>query len=145
MRLRLGRAAEQRFGRVQRGHQAGLVDRRQALQQRADFLPRCRIDCGEQGLAAFGERKDHLPPVNRRGLAADQVAIVEAAQDTAEVALVEVQLAGEFRGGGGCAAAQLVNHPPFGQRQRTAEQPFMQQADPARVEPAEASDRVGVG
>ncbi len=66
----------------------------------------------------------------------------EFAKDAAEVARVEVQLAGQLGSGGVCAVRQLVEHSHFGERVGALEIAVLQHADAAGIQAIEAANGV---
>src|SRR5262245_55443580 len=96
---------------------------------------------GSEGLtAAFGERKKTLPRVVRGGLAADQPDLLEAAQDAAEVAGVELELARNIARRTLCRAGarlDLIEHARLGERKRAVAPARLQHADACGVEAIE--------
>src|SRR5260370_6148388 len=77
---------------------------------------------------------------------AEQAAALEAAQNAAEIAGVEAQLAHQAGGGAGLALGQLVDHARLGEREGAVEIAAGQQADLAgvkAVEPADGSSALG--
>jgi hypothetical protein len=79
---------------------------------------------------------------SRRRLADDQPGFREAAQDAAEIAGVEPELLAELGRRRSVPLRDLVDDARLGQREPAAEQPFLEHADPARVEAREAADPV---
>jgi hypothetical protein len=75
--------------------------------------------------------------------APDQLAFLQAAQQAAQVAGVEVEVAGEFGGGGPVAVRELPEEARFGEAEPGLGEAFLEHADTARVEAVEAADRGG--
>src|SRR4029453_13455682 len=91
----LGLARQQCLGHVQRSHQFALLRRRERAQHGADLPGRTRLDRSERLATAFGERQQALPGVDRRVFLADKAELLEAPQNAAEVAGVEVEIAAD--------------------------------------------------
>src|SRR5690606_7632916 len=62
----------------------------------------------------------------------------EAAQDAAEIAGIEAEVAAQLGCGRPLALRQLVHHPRLGERERALRQPLLQDADLPGVETVEA-------
>jgi len=118
-----------------------LVGVGQLAQHRADVRVRPRLERGEGGPPPLGQRQMALAPVGFRRRSLDQVAPLEAAQDAAQVARVQAELAAELRRGGLLAVRKLVEHPHLAQRERALEIALVQQADLLGVEAVEAPHR----
>jgi hypothetical protein len=80
----------------------------------------------------------------RRAPGAQQPALLEALQQAAQVARVQVELGGQLGCGAFAALADLVHQARLGQRIGAAEQPGAQRADAPCVESVEAAHRVDV-
>src|SRR5215510_11771494 len=106
----------------------------------------------ERRLSARGQGEMRLACVGIRRGARDEPTRGEALEDTAQVAAVDVERlrdvgCGRRRGAGRAGLTvipDLVEHAPFGQRERAVEELFLQHANLARVEAVEAADGVGV-
>ena len=83
-----------------------------------------------------------LTGIARRPPPLEQAAGLEATQDAAEIARVELQVGGQTARGRPVTHGDLVQHATFRQRVRAAQQPLLQDAEAPRVEPAEAPDGV---
>jgi hypothetical protein len=93
-------------------------------------------------IGAFaGQAQEALPPVRRRGALVDQSLLGEVAENAAEIAGVERQVAADLARGGGLALRELVEHARFGEREGAAQQAFLQNADLLGVEAIEAAHR----
>src|SRR6185312_7404569 len=75
-------------------------------------------------------------------LAGDELPAAEVAEDAAQVAGVEVELAGELRGACGMAVGELVQHANRGEGEVAAEVRFIENVDAARIESIESADGV---
>ncbi|MNS82625.1 hypothetical protein D3C72_1163730 [compost metagenome] len=95
-------------------------------------------------MAGLGQAQHALAGVARVRLAREPAVGFEAAQDAAEVARVEAQVAPDLAGDGGFAVRQLVEHAHVGQRQ-VAAQIGVEGADAARVEAVEPADGLDGG
>ena len=113
---------------------AGSGKRRQ---QCADLLARARVERREGVVARLGQRQQALAPVDRRWRARKQPIALEALQDAAEIAGIELQFAAKFGGGDVGALGEFVEHARLGQREAAVQQALLQGADDARVEAAE--------
>ena len=111
------------------------------IEQAADFQNAMRFDRRETLAAALGDREVASPAVGLGGLPADQPVRFEVAQDAAEVAGIESQIAGDFGRGRPVALTDFVEHARLRQRKRAADPAFAQDADALRVEPVEAPQR----
>jgi len=116
------------------------VRSRQRAQQRRDLVPRARVDRREHIAAPVRQGKDDLSAIALRGMLSNDTVGRKALQHTAQVTRIQTELLHELGRRAALALRQLVKDPTFGQRQRTAEQPFLQDADLAGVEPVEPPD-----
>ena len=89
---------------------------------------------------ARGQRQQALAPVDRRWRAREQPIALEALQDAAEIAGIEIQFAAKFGGRNAGALGEFVQHAGLGQREAAVQQALLQGADDARVEAAEPPD-----
>ncbi len=80
-----------------------------------------------------------MPAVILRALLREQPFVGEAAQDAAEIAVIEVERGGEFARGHLLAMRQLIEHAPFGEGKAGVNQPLLQQSELARVEARKAA------
>ncbi|MNV10398.1 hypothetical protein D3C71_1009180 [compost metagenome] len=135
---------EQRLHRVHGLHQLVLLRRRQRGEQGGGFVARFLLQRRKRGMADFGQAQHALAGVARVRLAREPAVGFEAAQDAAEVAGVETQVAPDLAGDGGFAVRQLVEHAHVGQRQ-VAAQVGVEGADAARVEAVEPADGLDGG
>ena len=78
-----------------------------------------------------------------RALAADQLLLLQGAQQAAQVAGVEVEVARQLGGGGPAAVGELPEQARLGQREAGVGELLVQDADAPRVEAVEAADRRG--
>jgi len=79
-------------------------------------------------------------------LAGDELPPAEVAEDAAQVAGVEVELAAEVGGAHGVAVGELVEHADRGEREVALEMRLIENVDAARIESIEPADGVdGVG
>jgi hypothetical protein len=113
----------------------------QRSQQLADLLLRARVQRREGAFAGRGEAEVHLAGVVLRTGRLDQAALLEAAEQAAEVTRVELEAARELGGGGARAVRKLPQQARFGQREACVEQAFVQHADAPGVEAVEGADR----
>ena len=74
--------------------------------------------------------------------ARDQALVLEGLQDAAEIARVEPECLAELRCDDPVPVRDFVDNAPLGQGEGAVEKPFVQYADPPRVEPREAPDGV---
>src|SRR5690606_28844925 len=77
----------------------------------------------------------------RRRLARNQPLALEAAQDAAEIAGIEAELAADIGRSGFLPLRELVQHACLGKGERTLQMLFFQHADLARVEAVEGAER----
>ena len=112
-----------------------------SLASRAPTSLRDRASSGAKASRpAVGQRQQGLAAVGRRGLARKQAVALEALQDAAQVAGVDLQFAAKFGGGKIVALGQFVEHARLGEREAAVQQALPQGADDARVETAEPAD-----
>jgi len=71
----------------------------------------------------------------------EEAALVEAAQDAAEVTGIETEVGGELRCRRPLALGEFVEHARFGERIGALQEAIPQHADPACIEAIEAADR----
>src|SRR5262249_59425751 len=86
------------------------------------------------------QREQTLPAVGRRGGLDHEAAVVEAAQDAAEIAVIETERAGER---GRCrlvAGGELVQHARFRQRIGAVQEAVLQDADLLGVKAVETAN-----
>src|SRR5260370_11483103 len=117
--------AEQAFNPLQRGNQLRLVGSRQRAQKRGDLVARPRVYRREHLAAAVGQGKDDLSAIALRRMLGDDTLGREALQHAAQVTRIQTEPLRQFGCCGVLALRKLVKDPTFGQRQRTAEQPFL--------------------
>src|SRR5262249_33898444 len=123
-----------------RRKQLRLLGTAQLTQHCRDLIVGTGVDRREHLATPVGEGEDDLPPIPVRRALFDQTSLVEAAEDAAEVARIQSELSGDTGGCHRLTLRELVEHPAFGQRQRTAEEPFVQDANLAGVEATEPPD-----
>ena len=133
-------APSKRLDAVHRGDQRRLRGLRQRGEQRADLLARTCVERGEGVAAGRGQRQQALAPVGGGWRAREQAVALEALQDAAEIAGIELQFAAELGGGEAGALGQFVEHARLGEREAALQQAFLQGADGARVEAVEPAD-----
>jgi hypothetical protein len=93
-------------------------------------------------LATFRRDRDQaLAAVVRRARFLQQAVLAEAAQDAAEIAVVEVEVGGERARRHLLAVGELVEHARFREREARVDQALAQQAELAGVEAGEAPHR----
>ena len=108
--------------------------------------PAVRVSSGAKARRpAGGDAKLRVAGIVRRRRALDQAALLEAAQQAAQVAGIEAEVARQLGRGGVLAVRELPQQARFGQRERGRQQAFLQHADAPRVEAVEAADRVDRG
>src|SRR5207253_1498711 len=83
--------------------------------------------------------QDTLAAIGLGGRALEQTAPLEAAQDAAQVARIQSQLLPQGGRVRGRAVAEFVQDAGFGERERTAQQRLLEEADLPGVEPIEAA------
>ena len=127
--------------RAHRGDEIILLGRGQPAEQGADLLHGPRFERIEGLASARCQRQDALPTIVGRDVLADQPALVEPAQDAAEVAGIEAEIATDLGRGGAAALPDLVQHARLGQRERAVEPAVLQHAEILRVEAVEAAHR----
>ncbi len=118
----------------------GVGERRE---QGGDAFLAVPVERGEGALAGGGEAQVQVPGIVFGADALDQLAFLQAAQQPAEVAGVEAEVAGELGGGGPVAMREFPEQARFGQAEAGLGQAFLEHADAARVEAVEAADRGG--
>ena len=138
----LRRIAQQARDGRQRFDQARLIVGAERVEQAADLGARAGVDRGERRLALLREGEDGLAAIVLRRLPHHVAALLEALEHPAEIARIEVELAGELACRRGLVMRQLVDDAALGQRERAVQQALAQHADPARVEAREAAHRL---
>ena len=113
----LGARAEQRFDARHRRQQLLLLRVAQRGEQGRHLVLRAAVQRREGAPAGGADRQPHLARVGRRAAGLDQPALLEAAQQPAQVAGVEVERARQFGGGGVAAVRQFPQQARFGQRE----------------------------
>src|SRR4029453_9376919 len=83
------------------------------------------------------QRQQALPPIVGRGGFDDEPALAKAAQDAAEIAVIEAELRGDFARGRLVPASELVKHARFGERVGGPQEAVLEHADPPRVKAIE--------
>jgi hypothetical protein len=87
-----------------------------------DLRARCRVERRKSGAPALCQRELALPAVAVGDDALDQPLPAKPAQDSAQIAGIEAQLAPDLRRGDALAMSELVQHARFGQREPAVEQ-----------------------
>src|SRR4051812_26714782 len=141
---RSGFLIKQALHRLHGADQALTLAARQAAKHRRDLVARARIEQRMRLAALRRERKHAGARILRRALSAQQAAALEALQQAAEVACVEIQVGGQLARAAFAALADLADQARLGQRIRAAEQPRAQGADTACVESVETAHRIDV-
>jgi hypothetical protein len=144
--------AERCVNQVHGVHDAPTLGGREGSQQDGHLLSRQLLQRRERGLSARAEGEMRLACVGVRRRACDKPPLFEALEDAAQVAAVDIQRPCEVdsrrcRGAGHPGVAvipDLVEHTPFGQRERAVEEFLLQHANLARVEAVEAADGIDV-
>jgi hypothetical protein len=108
------------------------------------------------GLRAGVERRERTPAggreaqvlvagVGRAARGLDQATLLEAAQQPAQVAGVEIELARQLGGGRPVVVRQFPQQARFGQRELRVQKAFVQHADAACVIAVELADQLDAG
>ena len=139
-----GCVAEQVFDRLHRLDDLRLFGAAAAPQHRGHLGARLFLERRQHRPAAAGHGQFALAGVGGGRSPSQQATLLETAQDPAQVAGVQSQVAAEIGGAARRAVRQLVEHAGFGQRQRGVEQVLAEHADPAGVETVEGADGVDV-
>lgn len=84
-----GCGIEDGLDRSHGGNEAGLLAGREGKEHLLDLLAGASIEGGELFLAGFGEEEMGLSCISGRGLATDEFAVGEGAEDSAEITEVE--------------------------------------------------------
>jgi hypothetical protein len=134
-------AAEQLLDRPHRRQQLGPIGLAEGGEQAGDAVLAVLVERGEGALAGGSEAQVQVPGIVLGAHAPDQLAFLQAAQQPAEVARVEVEVAGKLGRGGPVAVREFPEQARFGQAEAGLGQPFLKHADAARVEAVEAADR----
>src|SRR5262249_414145 len=93
-----------------------------------------------EGPAAFHrQREKALPPVIRRCCLDHEPTLAKAAQDAAEIAVIEAEFGGNLRGCPLLALGKLVEHACLGHRVGGLQEAILQQAKPTRIATIEGS------
>src|SRR5262249_14214915 len=117
-----------------------LAGGRQFGDRLRDFGSGALVERLKNAAALGGERHEVLAGVGWRRFTADQLPAFKALQNAAEIAIVQVELRRQFRSWPFRAMCQFVEHAHFGQRERTAEEPFVEDSNVLRVETIETAD-----
>src|SRR5579883_356813 len=136
-----GDAAEQRLDRAHRRHQSPLVGSGELAQHVRDVALRFRVERTHGFLAACGQRKMALPRILRDRAARDEAALLEFAQEAAQIGGIETERAADVGCGRGGPLPDLVQHARFTQRVGAVEKIPAQHADLPRVEAVETANR----
>lgn len=102
------------------------------------------VELGARLAAVWDEAHALAAPVVRRALAGDQALVLEASEDAAEVAGVEVERAAQV-GDVDLAVAEVVQDAGVGERVLGLEKALAKDADAAGVETVEGAHGVRVG
>src|SRR5215471_13254170 len=129
----------QALGGPQRADEIVLLRCRQPCQHGADVAIAAGLEWCERLAAVLGQCEKTLPRIGGRGLLPDQLELLKAAQDPAQVASIEPELARDLGRGRARARLELVKHPRLGQRERAVEPSRMQHPDALGVETVEAA------
>ena len=137
--------AEQRLD-LGHGARAGSAARLSAsgASRRCDVGRALRSSGAKARLPGGGEAEVEMARVVARALGADQLGVLQRAQQPAQVAGIEIEVARQL--GGRCvrlAMRELPEQARLGQREARAGQALVQDADAPRVEAVEAADGVG--
>src|SRR5712691_13284792 len=100
----------------------GLCVARERAEQRGDVVLRVGVEFGEGSLTTSGQPQQGLPAIGLASLLLDDAALLERAEDPAQVAGVEAQLGAEGGSGGLRAVGELVDNAPLGQGERAVPQ-----------------------
>jgi hypothetical protein len=104
---------------------------------------RFAVERRERALAGGAQRQVQMACVVAQANAADQPGVLERAQQAAQVAGVEIEVARELGGGRPAAPRELPEQARFGEREPGRGELLVQDADSARLEAVEATDRFG--
>src|SRR6185437_4413884 len=86
--------------------------------------------------------KEGLAGIVAGALAGDELAAAEVAENAAQVAGVEVEIAGEVRGAGGIAVGELVQDANLGEGEVAFEMGFVEDVDAPGIEAVEPADGI---
>jgi hypothetical protein len=139
-----GRRCRRRQQPLDRPHgadQARLVARGECADHLADLCRRMPLERREGGAAARRQREVDLPAVGTRPLLDDHPALREAAQDAAEIAGVEAELAADLARGRLVAMGDFIKDARLRQRERARRKALLQHADALRIEAVEPPHR----
>jgi hypothetical protein len=109
--LRRSVASDQPLDRLHRRHDTYLFGVVEVLEQAAGLALRAMIERCEGLVPLGGQRNDDLPAIAFVASADDQVALFKAAQDAAEIAVIDIQRRGQYGRGGFTLLGQFVQHP----------------------------------
>ena len=144
----LGRVVEQASDEAERLQQLLLLRLGQRVQQCRNLASRAGIQRRESTPTGGREAQVQMARIVLRASALHQAALLEAAQQAAQIAGIEIECTRELGRGRGLAMRKLPQQPRFGQREARMQQSFVQHADAARVEAVEGThplDAVGGG
>jgi len=106
---------EQPFDELHGADQLLLRTVCEPFQHRQHFFDGGAVERCISGMTLVGKRDERLTRVAFRGTPGDQVAALEARQQTAQIAAVESQVARQYRGGLCAFACQFMQHAHLGQ------------------------------
>ena len=129
-----GAVAEQRFDVGHRPQQPFLTSCGQGGEEGGDVGFAATVERGEGAPAGGREGEMEVAGIARRALAADQLLLLERAQQAAQVAGVEVEVARQLGRGAATAMGQLPEQTGFGEREAAVGELLVEDADPAGVE-----------
>ncbi len=107
---RIRAATDQPLDGVHGRHHAQLVRLVEVLEQAAGLALRAMIERSEGLVPLGGQRDDDLPAVMLVAPADNQIAFFKAAQDAAEIAVVDIECRDQRGRGGFALLRQFVKH-----------------------------------
>src|SRR5690349_16331744 len=110
-----------------------------ALDERRDLVVRPRVECRECLATGSREAEVCLTTVTLRTRLFDERPLLEAPENSAQVAGVDCQFAGELGRGDVIAMGQLVHDAHFSERERAIDVALAQDPDVLRIKAIEAA------
>lgn len=135
-----GLVTEKIFDCVHGAHKASLILGRKGAQHGADLFIGAAVERCKGFAAARGQREKALTPVGGGPLPVDEAAPGEVTEDAAEVAGVEAEVAGDSAGRGIFQARYLVQYAAFGERESTAQETLVEDADALGIKTVEVAN-----
>ena len=105
-----------------------------------DLVPGGGVELAEGFLPFIGQREEHLSPVFVGTSPADQPALLETAEDPAQVPGIQVELSSEMGSRRPFVVGEFVDHPCLGEGERAFQESLLEDSDLLGVEAVEPSN-----